>query len=288
MKKYIISLACVIACSFTSLYAQLINIAQTEDSSFTIDKVYAGVLSGLAYQPETKQYAGFNYLRIGAAVNWKITSKMTYRAWAFGEYETIGQQSVGFQSSYVQYAPHSKWMIDAGFGPTLAALQHRPHPVTMFGQFEPSTKARFPGGGPVAQVRYFPTATSMIGGGVSLRQNMLEYQLSGTIGGLQVTAFHQTCTNTTGAGFTYTKGRFSTTNIWKSDDAVGNFNTFTLHKKQQLIIYSDYGYSLPGKCIVRMECGIIKLVETKYLKAVAGIGYAHETKSVKSYLLVSL
>ncbi len=253
-----------------------------------IDKVYAGVLSGALYQPETKQFNNFMYTRVGAAIHWKMSKKLTYYSWTFAEYETISQVSYGLATAYVQYVPHRKWIVNAGFSPTLTALQHRPHPASHFGQFEPSTKGRFPGAAPGVMVRYLPTENSMIGGGLSLRQNMPEYQLSGTVKNFRISGFYQVKTQTTGIGFDYKNERFSTTVLWKSNDAIANLNTFMIHRKQHLLLYSDFGYSLPNKCVVRLEGGILKLVQAKYLKALFGIGYAYETKSVKSYLLISL
>lgn len=64
-----------------------------------------------------------------------------------------------------------------------------------------------------------------------------------------------------------------------------------IHRKQQLMLYTDVGYTLKdikGDKLIRGEAGIIKLVNTDYLKAIIGMGWSYETKTIKSYLFVSL
>ncbi|MBP6910531.1 hypothetical protein KBC03_02935 [Patescibacteria group bacterium] len=271
--------------------AQMLNVAATPDSSFVVDKVYAGALATSRYlhdSNESKQFDKFASVRVGASVVWKVSPKFALRSLVAAEYEVVGKTSLSFQAFWLQYQPHKKWLTEIGIGPTLTAGLHRPHPVTHWGQFEPFTKAQFPGVAPRAQIKYLPSGTTMIGAGVGIRQGMPEYQLAANIGSFQLSAFHQECTRTTGLGLGYAKGRWTSTSIWKSDDLIANISSFMLHRKQQLMLYTDFGYSLPKKDVIRFEAGLIKLVQAGYIKSIIGMGYSYEAKAIKAYLFVSL
>lgn len=293
MKKHIIAVIGVIIMTLFTVQtnAQLVNAVATKDSSFIVDKIYVGVLATNRYLYDTNQFDKFASIRIGASVVWKISRKFTMRSFVAGEYEVIGKSSLSFQAFWLQYAPHKRWLMEAGIGPTLTASLHRPHPVTHWGQFEPFTKAQFPGVAPGAKIKYLPNDATMIGAGIAIRQGKPEYQLGANIRTLQITAFHQRYDTTTGLGVSYTKGRFSITAMWKRNALVANLSSFMIHRKQQLMLYTDFGYTLKetkGDKVVRGEGGIIKLVQANYIKAIIGMGWSYETKSIKSYLFVSL
>lgn len=299
MKKYIIAaMSVIILSSFTVCHAQLENVAVSDDSSFIVDKVYAGTLSTLRYRHDSNTFDKFASVRFGVAASWKATKTITLQSFAAWEHEVITQQGTSFQAFWGQYRPHKKWLFETGVGPTLSAKQHRPHPVSYFGQFEPFTKAQFPGVAPMASVKFFPNEKNMIGLGVGLRQNQPEYQATATVQkNLQVTAFHQVCTQTTGVGMSYSKGVFATTVLWKSDDVIANLNFITISKKHQISVYSDFGYDISqpvngnGQAtnrVKRFEAGALKITQAGPIKGTFGLGWSYEAKAVKAYLLVGL
>lgn len=289
MYKHIIALACVIALSSFTSHAQLENVAVSEDSSFSIDKVYAGVLSIVDYRYDSSMFEKFAPMRVGAAASWRMTKRLTLKSFVAWQYDPIGKSGTTFQTFWMQYKPHRKWLLETGVGPTLSASQHRPHPVTYWGQFEPSTKGRFPGVAPMASVKFLPNERNMIGIGVGIRESQLEYQATATIQkNLQITTFYQVYNKTTGVGLGYTAGPFSTTMIWKSNDVIANLNLLTIHKKQNILLYTDFGYALPTEKVVRFEAGVVKTAYAGLVKATVGLGWSYDTKSINSYLLIGL
>ncbi len=289
MKQRIIALACVIAMTLLTVttQAQLLNVARTADSSVVIDKLYAGMLANTSYLLDKDTTTVSTAFRVGVAAHWDIGKKLTIKSFTAGEHDFIAGSSFGLHALWMQYRPTAHWAIEAGRGPTVAAQQHRPHPVSQSGQFETWTEAQLPGIAYTVNLKYIPNANSLIAGGFSLRDNMPEYQITGTVKRISLTGYYQSVSNTACAAITYNGKRFYNTSFVKSD-GIGTFSSLAINHDQTLYLFTDFGYNTKTNSIVRWGTGIFSSYKMGYMKAVFALSYNHEIKGITGYLFVSL
>lgn len=287
MNKIIIALMSVIILgSFTS-HAQLINVAATADSTVVVDKVYAGMLAATSYLCDKDTTKVSTAFRVGAAAHWDIGKKLTLKSFTASEHEFVSSSSFGMDALWMQYRPTNKWAVEVGRGPTLAAQQHRPHPVSQSGQFETWTQAQLSGIAYSVNLKYMPSADLLFGGGLSLSDNMPEYQVTANYKLWLVTGFHQSATNTSGIALTYNGTRFYNTSFVKSD-AVGSFSSWQISAKRPFYLFTDFGYSTTSHSIVRWGSGAFASFTMGKVKSIFAIAYNHEVKGITGYLFVSL
>lgn len=298
MKKQIIVAAFVIASVLLTAikgYAQIENVIAATDSSVILEKVYAGMLGATAYNPEKKDTLSKTLsFRVGVAAHYKINDRLLLRGFSVWDIDVLTNARLGINTLWFEYKPSKRWVIELGNAPTIVAQQHRPHPVTMFGHFETSTAARLPGSAPTVNVKFAPTEKLLLGGGISLRNSMPEYQLTSTVGRVQVTGYYQVFDTTIGASVTYTSDRLGNTFVYKDQKAIADFIYYQISKRKSLTVYTDFGYETPTKTIVRLETGILKIFKGKYAQGLMGFGLSHDVKASKEvnalngYLMVTL
>lgn len=298
MNKYIIALVSVVTMIFLTVqtHAQLIDVARSDDSTILIEKVYAGILATTSYIPAKDTIIKSVSFRVGGAARYDISRSFTLKAFTAWDVDPLGKNTTGFNAFYLQYKPSKYWLIDAGYGPTLTAQQHRPHPVTNWGQFEPSTPARLPGIAPKLNIQVIPSAKLLFAGGISLREKKPEYQLTTTLGKLQVTGYYQTYDSLTGAALTYLGKHFSTTLVYKTithsrdttNNVIADLATYKISKKYSISVYSDFGYSFISHDIIRWEGGALKIFTSKCCKGLYGVGYDYTLQWFKTYFFLTL
>ncbi len=267
--------------------AQLENVLASPDSTVVLDKVYAGILGATNYDcgnDTTTVYVGF---RAGVAAHWDIGKKLTVKTFAAGEYDFVSATSFGLHAIWLQYRPGKKWAIETGKGPTLAAQQHRPHPASAGGQFETWTQAQLPGVAYTLNLKFIPSDKMLFGAGMSVRDNMPEYQVTGTYKRLALTGYYQAATNTACAAMTY-DGKWLYSTSFVKTDAIGNFSSLTLSSKQQLYFYTVLGYDTKNKTMVMCANGFYKSFSTKYVKGSLALGYNTVNQQISAYTLISL
>lgn len=268
-------------------YAQISGVAATSDSTVVIDKVYAGTLAGSAYLCGKDTSTAFASFRFGASALWHMGTKLTLKTFAVGEYEAVTGSSFGIHAMWLQYRPLKKIAIEAGKGSTLVAQQHRPFPVSQYGQFETWTQARLPGVGYTCNLKYIPNAKTLFGAGISVRDNMSEYQVTTTIRRIQLSGYYQTATNVTCGAITYSgKSLFNTAFV--KTDAIGDFSSLLISRKRSVYLFTDFGYDRKTSTIVRWGSGFSKTFSMKYVKGILALAYTYENNGASLYTLISL
>jgi hypothetical protein len=267
-----------------SSFAQITGIKVSED--VTIDRIYAGSLSGTMFHTDSLYATGFTGFRVGAMGTYSPAKWVSFSSWAIVQVDA-GATPFSLQQFYVTVKPTQKLSIQIGSMASIPTEQ-RPHPVSGNGQFETWSEASIPGGGLGIKAKYQFTSDFQLAGGVVIRKGLPEYSGRITYKKVQLSAWHSVCDTTTGAALTVDFSRVYSTFVFKQDQTIADVLVVKISKKHDLSLYSDIGYSFVKKELVRGEIGAMKGFDSKWVDGLFGLGYQHESKSVAAYLFIHI
>jgi hypothetical protein len=266
--------------------AQMTNIPVTKDSTVMMDKIYAGILSGSLFSTDSLHASTFANVRFGAMGTYQPTKWFAFKAWAMYQGETQ-IQPWEMQQCWVRLTPIKKLSIEAGNMATLPTEQ-RPHPVSGDGQFETFSEGQIVGMALNVKAYYDFTSDINAGVGIASRKNKPEYSGMIDYKNVKLSAWYAECNQKLGTALTLGFKRVYSTLVWKQDQMLSDILVIHLNKDKSISLYSDTGYDLGKKDIVRGEWGFLKTFNGKYIKGLFGLGYKHETNTVNGYIFVHL
>ncbi|MFA7717646.1 MAG: hypothetical protein WC875_02940 [Candidatus Absconditabacterales bacterium] len=284
MKKMIITIAFVAISTLS--FAQIENIKLTSDSSITIDRIYAGMLSGSLFSTDSLYASTFTNVRFGAMGTYQPATWFAVKAWAMYQGET-STKPWHMQQFWFKFTPTKKLSIETGNMATLPTEQ-RPHPVSGDGQFETFSEAQIVGMSINAKVKYAFTSDITAGVGIASRKDKPEYSGMVSYKKVTVSTWYAEYNQKLGSALTLKFNRVYSTLVWKQDQIVSDVLVIHLNKDKSISLYSDTGYDLSKNDIVRGEWGVMKTFESRYINGLYGIGWNHETDDINCYFFIHL
>lgn len=282
MKKIVAIIAIMVISVVT--FGQITDIKITDQ--ITIDKVYAGSLSGTMFHTDSLYATGFTGLRVGAMGTYSPAKWVSFGSWALVQLDG-GSEPCSLQQFWMTVTPTQKLGITVG---SMASIptEMRPHPVSGSGQFETWSQSQIPVGGLGIKARYQFSKDFQLASGVVFRADKPEYSARLTYKKVQLVGWYSTIDSTSGVAATVDVGRVSSTFVYKPDQTIADVLVVKISKKHDISLYSDMGYSFVEKDLVRGEWGVLKGFDSKWIDGLLGVGYQHESKSVVGYLFVHL
>ena len=273
-------------CLTIAAKAQIESIKLTTDSTVTIDKLYAGILSGTLFSADSLYASNFANVRFGAMATYQPAKWFAVKTWAIYQAETK-TTPWHMQQFWFKVMPTKKLSLEIGNMATLPTEQ-RPHPVSGNGQFETFSEAQIVGMALNAKVKYAFTPDFKAGAGIAIRKDKPEYSGMLSYKTVKLSSWYSQYNKKVGAALTLDFARVYDALVWKQDQIVSNIFCLKILKKANISVYSDTGYDLVTKKLVRGEGGLLKNFESKYIKGLFGLGYQHETHIINGYLFVHL
>ena len=277
--KHIISFTVIILVTM-NMFGQIENIKISSDSTFTIDRLYVGMLSSTAFQVQKMETLQSVDIRVGALISWKPSKYFSIHS--FGTLSTNFNQTSGIQQFYIK-AASGKWSFFAGQMATIST-EMRAHPVSAGGQFETWTQAKVPGGAPGVKLKYQGKVT--IGVGIASRYGESEYHVSFSKGKHTISGYYRV--SGTQSGFAYMYGGTTLYSILVFMPKSLLATTTVLNLKKEYSLFADIGYGMPGGSLPRMEVGVFKSFSAKWTKGLISVSYDAKTKAVNGYFFVHL
>jgi len=284
MMRSLASIVVVISMFYNiNVFGQVENIKMTSDSTLVLDKVYVGALGMTGFSIDSLHTSSYGDLRVGASIHWDIAKWLTLNSYYM--YQIGKDQSWGLNQFSLKIAPCKKWSLQIGHMATLST-QQRPHPVSAGGQFETWTEAQIPGSGLGVKTSYQPNKNLSFGIGVVARKQQPEYHANISFKKLTLSGYYGTYDKKAGAALSYTGSKVWTTLVWKQDKVIANMFGCKISSKHNIMIYTDMGYDLETKKLVRGEWGIYKIFTAKHFSVLPCLGYNYESKIIKGYLFI--
>ena len=287
MKKQKLFIAIVMIVISIQGFGQIKDIKINDE--ITVNKVYAGMLSGTMFSLDSLSSTNFVNVRIGSEVTYKPSKFISLHAWGIYQSDATNWYATSF---WTKINPTKSWDIQVGKLATLATL-HRPHPVTSGGQFETWAQAQSPGGALGVKTNYSFGQKTSIGIGVFQREKKPEYQVGLTISSFQIAGYYTEYSDQFCAVATLSLDRLYSTVAWKQgsdieNSVVATTTAYSFGTQKDIQVYTDQGYDLTAKKFVRSETGIIKLFSSQWIKGKLAMGYNWENNTVNGYLFVYL
>lgn len=267
----------------SSTSGQITNILASNDSSFALDRVYAGMLGVNDFSVDSIGYRGFAKLRLGASAKLRVSKVVTVESFIAEDITSAGS-SVGASAFFVRLEPTKSFSLTIGKGPQASTFLHRAHPVSSGGQFETFTHNAIPGAAPDVRANLQLGKASLVGS-VGVPDSLPEYHLGVSFTGLVVSSWYSG-NHHWGGAVTYKSKRTKTIFVARNDLLA---STFTLNVNKRYILYTDMGVSTDRWKLIRGEFGILRTFDTgSFAKGLLGLGYSDELRSVRGYLYVTL
>lgn len=280
----VVAIVLIMLCNLSAL-GQIENIKMTSDSSLVIEKLYLGGVGKSIFSTERMHVGSYGHIRLGAAARWDITKWMSLNTYYMYQIET--ENSWGLNQFSLKIAPCKKWNIQFGQMATIST-QQRPHPVSAGGQFETWTEDQIPGGALGVKTSYAPNEHFSFGTGVAVRSKEPEYHANICFKRLTLSAYYGVADEKAGMAFTYSGTNAWTTVVWKQDKVIADRFGCKLSKKQNICLYSDFGYDVEQQKIARGEAGIYKIFTGKYWSVLPALGYNYQERAIRGYLFVHI
>lgn len=262
---------------------QITNISLSSDSSFVLDRVYAGVLGANDFSIDSVYRTGFVGFRVGASAKLRVTKAVSLVSFIAEDVTNAGN-SIGGTGFFVKLAPSPNFYIAVGQGPQVSTFLHRAHPASAGGQFETFTHRSIPGAAPGLRLVKTVGKTNLLGS-IAVVDGVPQYQVGVSFASVAVSAWRR-ADSLWGTAVTYQSKRTKTIVVVR-DDLVAS--TFTLNLPNKYILYTDAGITTGDRRVVRAEAGFLRTFEAdKYVKGLFGLGYANELRSVRGYIFVTL
>ena len=262
------------------VFAQVTDIPITDQ--ITLNKVYAGTLSWSTVSIDSLNATNTAGIRFGAQATWRPSQYFAMCSMAAYEGQS-GNTSWSMNQFAFIINPTKRLTITSGNVCTLVTEQ-RPSPITGAGQFETWTQSRIPGMALVAKASYELADKTFVGFAVARRNNKPEYQANFSLRKFTVSAYYDEWNKKYASVLTFKAGRLNEIIVWKQDELIANTTTFDLGKGKDYCLYSDIGYDLANKKLLRGEWGVLKTFSTPYFEGLIGPGYCYEDRSLHFYL----
>lgn len=284
--KSSLKIAMIVICLLSSSvsFSQITDVKVSNE--IVIDKIYAGSLSAVNASTDSLSATGSTGLRFGAMATYRPTSWLAFRTWAMCQIDP-GKDPWSLQQFFVNIHPIEQFNVDFGYMATIAT-ELRPHPVSAGGQFETWAQSQIPGSGLGAKLRYQFTPDFQAAGGIAVRNGLPEYASKFTYKNIQVTGWYSEYNKKFGAATIINSGRISTTLVWKQNQTLADLFTIELSKKESISFFSDMGYDLVSKNLVRGEAGLWKGFESTWINGLVAMSYDLKAHAVNGYLFVHL
>ncbi len=277
--KHIISFIVIILITM-STFGQIENIKLSSDSAFTVDRLYAGMLSSTAFQVQKMETLQSVDIRVGALISWKPSRYFSIHS--FGTLSTTFNQTSGIQQFYIKVAS-GKWALFAGQMATVST-EMRAHPVSAGGQFETWTQAKIPGGAPGVKLKYQGKVT--VGVGIASRYREPEYHVSFSKGKHTVSGYYRVSDAQSGFAYMYEGTTLYTILVFMPKSLLAT--TAVLNLKKEYSLFADIGYGMSGETLPRMELGVFKSFSSRWIKGLISVSYDAKAKSLNGYFFVHL
>lgn len=267
-------------------FGQIKNIYLTKDSTLVIDRIYAGILSGTLFHTDSLYTTGFTGIRFGGMGSYSPAKWISFKSYAMYQADA-GAASMSIQQFYVKLSPIKKLSLEFGSMATLPTEQ-RPHPVSGNGQFETWSESQIPGGTMNAKLKYQFTKSFQLATGIANRKGLPEYSGRITYKKIQLSGWYSKFDEKFGTAFTFDGDRVYSTFVFKQDQTIADILVIKLSKKQDISFYSDMGYDISKKDLVRGEWGFLKGFDSTWLNGLFGLGYRNEDNAIVGYWFVHL
>jgi hypothetical protein len=265
------------------VFSQITDIKISDE--ITIDKIYAGSLSGTQFHTDSLYASGFTGVRFGAMATYKPASWVSFSTWAMVQVDG-GAIPWSLQQFYTTLSPTKKLTLQIGSMASIPTEQ-RPHPVSAGGQFETWSESQIPGGGIGTKVKYQVSKDVQLASGIVVRKGMPEYSGRITYKKIQLSGWYSQCDTSYGAAMTVDFKKVYSTLVWK-EGVIADVLTITLDKKYAIYVYSDIGYDVVNKDLLRCELGVYKSFDSQWIDGLVSLGWDQQKKSLQGYLFIHL
>lgn len=263
--------------------AQRTNVNIDGDSSIVIEKVYAGLLSGPAYDIQSGKMSSTVSIRGAAAARWDLSSKLAIRSFGFADYDVSSQSAIGNAAFWAEYKPAKQWKISLGHGPSLTATNHRPHPATLSGHFEFFAMAQLPGVMTNVTAGYTPKNTTYAASVGLFQQKpvaMVGVSSKEWIG----TLYYLATSHKLGGAITHNGKRLQTTLTYSHNDIASLALLYDCG--HNIVVYASDGYQSTSGMQTATH-GVGRVWKGKY-NGLLALGYDAVDHQIKPYLMVTL
>lgn len=284
MNKILVSIVIIIMVFSMSGYSQIVNTYVTKDSSIVIDKVYAGILTGTTFSKDSLSALGSTNVRTGAMGTYTMTKWLSVSSLAMLHIDGT-LKTYSLEQAYLTIKPTKKLKLGLGSASTLPTEQ-RPHPLTDAGHFETWTETQIPGKALSGKVKYQVSKSFEVGAGIAVRKRSGEYSGRIRYKKIQLCAWYSEYNKKLGTALTIDIKPISSVFVVKQDQIVADKLIVELPK--DILLYSDMGYDLKSKKMLRGEWGILKTFDSQWVKGLWGLGYNNEAQGINAYLFVHL
>lgn len=273
----------VLATLSSFVRAQIEDIALGSDSSFVLDRVYAGILGANNFSIDSVYRSGFSNVRVGVSTKLRLTKVASIVAFMAEDMSTSGN-SIGGTGFFLKLYLSKSLYLALGQGPQVGTFLHRAHPATAGGQFETFTHRSIPGAAPGARLVKTIGKTDILAS-VAAVDGRAEGNLGASFAGFAGNVWWNE-KGAWGSAMTY-KSKLSKTILVIRDDLWAS--TFAYNLPNKYILYTDAGITTENYSVVRAEFGMLRTFEAKkYVKGLVGLGYAYELRCVRGYIFVTL
>ncbi|MCX6755578.1 MAG: hypothetical protein NT068_03545 [Candidatus Nomurabacteria bacterium] len=267
----------------------VVGLSQIKDikvnDQITVDRVYAGIMSGSYFSVDSLNIVSFVDLRLGAMATYKPAKWISVKSFCVYNMQTK-TEPFGIIHFWVKLNPTEKFSLEAGNMATLPTEQ-RPHPVSGDGQFETFAEAQIVGMALGAKMKYQFNPDFKIGAGIADRKGP-EYSGMFNYKKITLSGWYTDKTQKAGSALTLDFERIYSVLVWRQDQTISNIFCFKIPKHETLSLYADDGYNLVTGDLVRGEYGILKNFSSTHFSGLLGFGYVTETRSVAGYLFLHL
>lgn len=266
-----------------SVSGQITNIVATDDSSFVLERVYAGALEINSFSVDSLDHKGTVILRVGAAARLQLAKGLSLRTF-FAQGSNSDGKGPTIANIFFRYEPGKRWRFLFGRGPQAGTFLHSPHPVSAEGQFETFSQSRIPPAaiGCLAMVTLGKTEWFASTG---FNRSSREYHLGLRVSKVSVSSWYND-SGRYGTAMTCKLDKTTIVLVVRDDVLAG---TLIQKLSKRFVAYADVGVSSPMLGLVRSEAGLLRPFKTSYyVKGLVGIGYAHELRAVRAYLYITL
>lgn len=275
MKNIILSTIFIIL-SALSMKAQIS--LSSDNCKVEVPRIYIGALNANIFSVDSLSVNPFISVRVGGQAFWHISDKFHIESYLVNE--TAGKDNKLITSFGLKFDISNNSYIRIGKIATPTTFTFRPHPVSADAQFETWTHGSLPGGGIGVQLNFYKTNI-----GVYNKNDAAEFHISQEVGKFSASGWYSE--NTHGIAASYSGDKISTTMFYKNnvEEILGNFFSYGI---KEVVLYSDFGYSISSNDIVRLEIGLLKPFEVKFMKGLIGFGGDYKTRSINGYLQLNI
>jgi hypothetical protein len=273
-------------------FSQIENIIITSDSSIVVNNVYAGLLNSTAFNSDLKVEHFFNF-RIGAKATWQLSPWLKARALI--AYGRVNEKDM--KINFFSLKVHSKGErlgLEFGHMPTLST-EMMPMPLCAAGQFGTWAEGRITKPAVGAKTTWKINEKNLVGAEIAIRNEKPEYHLK-----LESGIFKAASSYVTANAKLQTNEKFQAVVSAKTERVysiavfdklvdskmLANFTSIPVGNEIELCL--DAGYEFQTKKFEKLEFGILKNFESRFIKGLFYLCYKQEVKNIEATLLIHI